>query len=354
MIPYGRQTIDDSDIQAVIDVLRSDYLTTGPAVDQFEAAMCRHTGSDYAVAVSSGTAALHCALKAIGIGHGDEVIVPAMTFAATANAVVYCGATPIFADVCPDTLLIDPASVEKRITPRTRAVVAVDYAGQPCDYSMLQLICSRYDLILIADACHSIGGSYKTRRVGSLADLTCFSFHPVKAITTGEGGMVVTDRKEYADRMRRFRNHGRNGLDMVKMGHNYRLSDIQAALGISQLAKLDKFIDHRKTIAERYRAKLSITAIPLSVNAWADPAYHLFVIQSQERDKLRARLAEAGIGTQIHYCPVHLLAYYQKHYSIPAHICPVAEAAYGRVLSLPIYPGLSDNDVGRVCEVINA
>jgi dTDP-4-amino-4,6-dideoxygalactose transaminase len=354
MIPYGRQTIDDADIQAVVDVLQSDYLTTGPAVERFEAAVCRHIGAGYAAAVSSGTAALHCALKAIGIGHGDEVIVPAITFAATANAVVYCGGLPVFADVCPDTLLIDPVSVEERITPRTRAIVAVDYAGQPCDYDVLQGICNQYDLILIADACHSIGGSYKGRPVGSLADLTCFSFHPVKAITTGEGGMVVTDNPHYSCRIDRFRNHGRNGLDMVAMGHNYRLSDIHAALGISQLSKLDGFVERRRQIANQYRHWLPLRVMPLAVEPWAGHAYHLFVIQSPGRDKLRARLADSGIGTQIHYCPVHLLAYYWGRLGYKPGICPVAESAYFKILSLPIYPGLSDNDVDRICEVINS
>ncbi|MCP4566239.1 MAG: aminotransferase class I/II-fold pyridoxal phosphate-dependent enzyme, partial [FCB group bacterium] len=247
MIPYGRQSIDEEDIQSVVEVLRSDWLTTGPKVDAFEHALADYVGAEYGVAVSSGTAALHCAMYALGIGPGDEVILPPMTFAATANCVVFLGGTPVFADVQPDTLLIDPVAVEKKITKRTRAIIAVDYAGQPCDYDSLRDIANSHGLSLIADGCHALGAVYKGHRVGSLADMTVFSFHPVKHITTGEGGMITTNDPKFAGRMRRFRNHGidtdfrqreQQGswyYEMVDLGYNYRITDMQCALGLSQL-----------------------------------------------------------------------------------------------------------------------
>jgi len=240
VIPYGRQTITEQDIHAVLNVLQADYLTTGPTIEAFETQFSEYVGSSYAVAVSSGTAALHAAMFAIGIGPGDEVIVPPITFAATANAVVYQGATPVFADVSPDTLLIDPFKVIKKITPKTKAIIAVDYAGQPCDYLSLRLIAEQNNLFLISDACHALGAEYRGRRTGSLADITVFSFHPVKHITTGEGGMVTTDQKSLAEKMRLFRNHGINSdhrsrqktgtwyYEMVELGYNYRLTDLQA------------------------------------------------------------------------------------------------------------------------------
>jgi perosamine synthetase len=260
VMPYGRQVIDETDIEAVVQVLRSDWLTTGPRVEEFEQAVARCVDAPYAVAVSNGTAALHAAMYAIGVGPGDEVIVPAMTFAATANSVVYQGGTPVFADVEPQTLLLDPLQVAAKITPRTKAVVAVDYAGQPCDYTALRDIVEKHGVLLIADACHALGASCEGKPVGSLADLTVFSFHPVKHITTGEGGMVVTAHAELAARMRLFRNHGissdhrqRHQLgtwyyEMTDLGYNYRLTDLQCA-----------------TIADtwRRRARLSSVRHPL-------------------------------------------------------------------------------------------
>ena len=263
-IPYGRQQIDEDDIAAVVDVLRSDWLTTGPMVDKFEQAVADYTGAKYAVAVSSGTAALHAAMFAIGIGPGDEVIVPPMTFVATANAVVYQGGTPVFVDIEAETLLINPDLIEEKITPRTKAIIAVDYAGQPCDYDALREIADQHNLFLVADACHSLGAKYKGRKVGTLADLTVFSFHPVKPITTGEGGMVVTDNAEWTEQIRRFRNHGITSdhrqrqeqrtwhYEMTALGRNYRLSDIQCALGVTQLGNLQKNIEKRQRIANRY------------------------------------------------------------------------------------------------------
>ena len=254
MLPYGRQSVNDTDISAVIEVLNSDFLTTGSKIGEFESAVCKFTGAKNAVAVNSGTAALHAAMFALKIENGDEVIIPPITFAATANCVLYQGGTPIFADVDAGTLLIDPAKVDALITPRTKAVIAVDYAGQPCDYEQLRAICDKHGLALVADACHSIGATYQERNVGTLADLTCLSFHPVKHITTGEGGMTLTDNVKLADRMRRFRNHNISAdsrqreeagswyYEIVDLGYNYRITDFQCALGMSQLSKLKDWV----------------------------------------------------------------------------------------------------------------
>ena len=264
VLPYGRQEIDEDDLEAVCEVLRSDWLTTGPKVDEFEAAMAAATGARHGVAIANGTAALHAAMFAAGIGPGNEVIVPALTFAATANCVVYQGGTPIFADVDPDTLLLDPAAAEALVTPRTKALIAVDYAGQPCDYDALGHLASRHGLTLVADACHAPGGAYRSRPVGSLADLSTFSFHPVKHLTTGEGGMVTTDSADLARRMREFRNHGittdhrqraASGswfYEMTDLGYNYRLSDLNCTLGLSQLKKLPARVERRRDIARAY------------------------------------------------------------------------------------------------------
>jgi perosamine synthetase len=292
MIPYGRQCIDEEDIQAVVNVLRSDWLTTGPLIEAFEEAFARRVGARHAVAVSSGTAALHAAMHALGIVQGDEVIVPAITFAASANCVVYQGGTPVFADVDPETLLIDPASVESRLSSKTKAIIAVDFAGQPCDYDALKDIAERHNLVLVADACHALGGRYKDKPVGTLAALNAFSFHPVKHITTGEGGMVTTDDPIMAERMLLFRNHGittdhrqraQQGswfYEMVELGYNYRITDFQCALGMSQLKKLSKWVEQRREIARRYNnAFFNIPFVkPLGVNGDVFHAYHLYVI----------------------------------------------------------------------------
>lgn len=366
-IPYGRQWLDENDIQAVVEVLRSDWLTTGPKVAEFEDVFAQAVGSQQAVAVSNGTAALHCAVSAVNIGPGDEVIVPSMTFAATANCVMYRGGTPVFADVLPSTLLIDPAEVEAKLTPRTAAVIAVDYAGHPCDYDKLREITDRQGIRLIADACHSLGGSYKGRSVGSLADLSAFSFHPVKHITTGEGGMIACDDQILADRMRIFRNHGITSdhrqreekgtwfYEMVDLGWNYRITDFQCALGISQLRKLPEWLGRRREIARRYdEAFAEAQAIkPLCVNKDVTHAYHLYVVRI-EPNKWRDRasvfndLRDRGILANVHYVPVHLHPFYQQRFGTGKGMCPVAEKAYEQIVSLPIFPRMTDQDVKRV------
>ncbi len=368
-LPYGRQSIDEADIQAVAEVLRSDWLTTGPAVSRFEEAVAAFTGAAHAVAVSSGTAALHAAMFAIGIGPGDEVIVPPMTFAATANAVLYQGGTPVFADVDPATLLLDPAAAEACITPRTKAVVAVDYSGQPCDYDALTALAARHGLTLVADACHSLGATYKHQAVGTLADLTVFSFHPVKHITTGEGGMVMTHRAGWRDRMAAFRNHGIDTdhrqraergswfYEMQDLGYNYRLTDFQCALGLSQLARLPAWLARRREIAAAYTSTLSRFSWvrPVAVRPDVEHAWHLYPVRvARGRSEVFAALRQAGIGVNVHYVPVHLHPYYRRRFGTGPGLCPVAEAAYQELLSLPIFPAMTDADVERVLETLDA
>ncbi len=366
-LPYGRQFLDDDDIAAVVEVLRSDWLTTGPQVEHFEASVSEFCGVRFGAAVSSGTAALHAAMHALDIGPGDEVIAPPMTFAATANCVLYQGATPIFADVQPDTLLIDPAKVEAAVTDRTRAIIGVDYAGQPCEWDALRELANRHGLALVADGCHALGAELGGRRVGGLADMTVFSFHPVKHVATGEGGMVVTDDAELADRVRLFRNHGistdhrrREAMgswfyEMVELGYNYRMTDIQCALGVSQMRKLPWFLERRRKLAALYdEAFAGDGAVrPLAVRERALHAYHLYVVKlAPEIDRARAfsQLRGKGIGVNVHYIPVHLHPYYRDRLGTKPGLCPAAEAAYEMILSLPMHPGLDDEGVQRVVE----
>lgn len=369
MLPYGRQDITDADVDAVVAVLRSDWLTTGPAVAEFERRCAAAVGAQHGVAVSNGTAALHTAMRALGIGPGDEVIVPALTFVASANCVLYEGGTPVFADVEPDTLLIDPESVASRITPRTRAILAVDYAGQPADYAALRACAGTFaggrPLSLVADGCHALGARDRGRPVGSLADLTCFSFHPVKHITTGEGGLVATDDAQLAERMRLFRNHGittdhrqreeRGGFhyEMTELGFNYRLTDIQCALGSQQLERLPAFIARRRAIAARYDAAFSAMPglRPLARRSDVQHAYHLYVVRlvledlREDRAEIFRALRAEHIGVNVHYQPVYLHPYYRERFGHREGLCPVAEQAYPTLLSLPMFPAMSDSDV---------
>ena len=372
MIPYGRQCVTADDLEAVAETLQSDWLTTGPKVDEFERTVADYVGVNHGLAVCNGTAALHCAAVAAGIGHGDEVIVPAITFVATANAVVFQNGTPVFADVDRDTLLIDPDSVESKITAKTKAIFAVDYAGQPCDYAALRSIADRYNLKLVADASHSIGATSELGKVGQLADLTTFSFHPVKPITTGEGGMVVTNDEMLWRTMRRFRNHGIDNdsrqreasgqwfYEMVALGYNYRIPDILCALGISQLKKLTGWIKRRQQIATQYDNAFSrISGItPLLTRPGVSHGYHLYVIRIDEqrfgksRDELFRLLRENGIGVNVHYLPLNLHRFYRDNFSAHAGQCPVAEQVFSEILSLPIYPDMENSQVELVIGAI--
>lgn len=367
-LPYSRQSISEEDIQAVVEVLRSDWLTTGPALGRFEQALATYVDTKHAVAVSSGTAALHAAMFALGIGPGDEVIVPALTFVATSNCVVYQGGTPVFADVDPSTLLLDAGSVQARLTPRTKAIIAVDYAGQPCDYDALRSLARQHGLALVADASHALGADLRGQRTGGLADLTTFSFHPVKPITTAEGGAVTTDDEQLAARCRQFRNHGigqdhhqraRAGswrYQMTDLGYNYRLNDLQAALGLSQLRRLDAWTARRREIAQHYdRGLQSLAGVrPLRLGAQAGHAYHLYVVRIDARpgarDEVFSLLRRAGIGVNVHYGPVHLHPFYRERFGTGPGMCPVAEAAAEEILSLPLFPAMTEADADRVLD----
>jgi perosamine synthetase len=368
VIPYSRQTIYEEDIQSVVDVLNSDWLTTGPAVDLFEEKLANMVYASHAIAVSSGTAALHMAMDAIGIKEGDEVIVPAITFAATANCVVYQGGTPVFVDVDPDTLLIDPNRVAEKITSKTKAIIGVDYAGQICDYDKLYDICGR-NIKIVADSCQSLGAWRFGFPSGTLADITTFSFHPVKNITTGEGGMAVTNNASLARRMKMFRNHGINSdhrqrteenswyYEMQFLGYNYRITDIQCALGISQLDKLSYFIERRNYIAKKYRYafKNNPNVEPLKELSDTMNAYHLFVARfpRERRDRIFRDLRALNVGVNVHHIPVHLHPFYLSNYATGRGLCPVAEAAYDRILSLPIFPSMTEIKIDYVINAVN-
>ncbi len=367
-LPYGKQEIADADIKAVVEALVSGWLTTGPRVAEFEQAFAAHCGAREGAAVNSGTAALHCAMRAIGVAEGDEVIVPAITFAASANAAVYEGAAPVFADVEADTLLIDPVSVAMKITPRTKAIVAVDYGGQPADYDALRDLAKDRGIAIIADACHAPGAIYKGRSTGTLADISCFSFHPVKHMTTCEGGMAVTDNAKMAAHMRRFRNHGidsdhrsreaqgAHAYDMVELGYNYRLPDVQCALGLAQLARLTGWVAARRRVAGWYDAALAGLAdvTPLKTHGDRTHAHHLYVVKLAnhvDRDQAFARLRAEGIGANVHYAPVHLHSFYRRRGHGPG-LAPVAEAVSKRILTLPMFPAMNQADVARVADAL--
>lgn len=373
-LPYGRQSVDESDIQAVVEVLRSDWLTTGPRVAEFEEAFATRVGAEHAVSFSSGTAALHAAAFAAGLKPGDEAITTPLTFAATANCVLYQGATPVFADVSGDTLNVDPEQVDRKISPKTRAIIPVDYAGHPADLTPILAIARQHGLTVIEDACHALGAEYGGRRVGSIADMTVFSFHPVKHITTGEGGMVATNDPRLAETLRRFRNHGissdarqrqRAGqwhYEMVLLGFNYRLPDIVCALGIQQLKKLDGNLARRREIAARYTVALREIpgVIPPAVRLEGNPAWHLYPIRldltklTVDRAEVFRALRAENIGVNVHYIPVHLHQYYRERFkSNSKGSYPVAEDAYERLISLPMFHSMTAQDVEDVIHALH-
>jgi len=372
LLPYGHQRIDEEDIKAVIEVLRSDWITTGPKVAEFEEAFAGYIGSKYAVSFSSGTAALHGASFAAGLGPGDEAITTPMTFCATANCVLYQGAKPVFADICLDTLNIDPDEIARRITPRTKAILPVDYAGHPPDLEPILELARRHGLVVIEDACHALGAKYGGRRVGSISHMTVFSFHPVKNITTGEGGMVATGDAKLARRLRMFRNHGidsdarerqANGhwsYEMVALGYNYRLTDIGCALGISQLRKLEPNLARRRQIANQYTAVFQDIAgvVPPAARPEVIPAWHLYPIRLDlsklrvDRSEIFRALRAEGLGVNVHYIPVHLHRYYRDQFGYRGGEYPVAERAYENLISLPIFHGMRDQDIGDVIEAV--
>lgn len=370
MIPYGKQTIDQDDIQAVVDVLQSDFLTTGPKIAEFEQTVADYVGAKYAVAISNGTSALHAACFAAGIGPGDEVITTPLTFAASANCVLYCGGTPVFADVDPKTYNIDPEDIQRKITDRTKAIIAVHLAGQPCDMDAIHSIAREHGLIVIEDGAHALGSVYKGKKVGSMSDMTTFSFHPVKPITTGEGGMIVTDNEDFYKKMILFRSHGitRDDSMMTRndgpwfyqqfdLGYNYRITDIQCALGCSQMKKLDRFLARRKEIVARYNEAFAdcdniITPYQLSDT---ESGWHLYIVQVKKCDRRQVfeNMREKGIGVNVHYIPVYMHPYYQEHGYENVH-CANAEEIYSHIISLPLYPGLTSEQQDYVIDTLKS
>lgn len=378
---YGHQCLDEADCQAVLDVLRSDYLTCGPRIDELERRLCEITGAKYAVAVSNGTAALHIACLAAGIKEGDEVITTPITFAASANCALYCGARPVFADINERTYNIDPESVRAHVTERTRAVVAVDYTGQSAQLDELLEICREHGLILITDGAHSIGTKYKGRPTGSIADLTTFSFHPVKTVTAGEGGAVMTNDEKLYEKLVLFRTHGitRNPAlmspegdgedgkvprgpwyyEQTELGYNYRMTDIQAGLLISQLNKLDLFKARRKEIVQKYDAafsKLPQIIVQEEIPE-SDTTRHLYILRIDpekltiDRKQFFEALGAENICCNVHYIPVYYFPYYRR-LGYRRGLCPKAEKLYEEIISLPLYYGMSDQDVEDVITAV--
>lgn len=369
-IPYGKQWIDEDDIKAVCEAMSSDFITTGPRVEEFEALLASYVGAKYAVVVNSGTSALHAAYSVAGVSRGDEVITSPMTFAATANAAVYLQAKPVFADIDYSSGIINHKKIEDAISSRTKVIAPVDFAGLPVDIDAIKAIAEKNQLVMVEDAAHSLGATYKGQKVGSLADMTILSFHPVKHITTGEGGVIITNNPDFYKKLLMFRSHGieRNTelqkehgswyYEMQTLGYNYRITDIQCALGISQLKKLDKFVDVRRAIALQYSRQLAglkdYIELPadgeFSISSW-----HLYAIKvrggARDRRLLFDYLQFRDIGVQVHYLPVYWHPFYQR-LGYPKGLCPEAERFYSNVLSLPIFPKMTNADIVRVCTEI--
>ncbi|HLC41817.1 MAG TPA: aminotransferase class I/II-fold pyridoxal phosphate-dependent enzyme [Methylomirabilota bacterium] len=368
LLPYARQTIEADDVAAVSEALTSDWITQGPVVARFEEALAAFGGVAHAVVFSSGTAALHAACWAAQIGPGDDVITTPLTFAATANAIVSQGARPVFADIDPRSLNVDPEAVMRKATARTRAILPVDFAGLPCDYDWLLSLARDRGWIVIADAAHSLGGAYRDRPVGAIADMTVFSFHPAKSITCGEGGAVLTDRADLAERLRRVRHHGIRYLDpqrpwryeIEQPGQNYRLTDFQSALGLSQLKKLEVFWMARSRLARRYRELLSgarfleLPALPQGVRH----AWHLFVVLlrserlSADQDLILQTLRAENIGVQLHYSLIYHHPFYRKRFGYEPGLCPLAESVERRLMTLPLFASMSEADQDDVLRAL--
>lgn len=371
-LPYGKQWIEDDDIEAVVNVLKSDFLTTGPAIKQFEEKVADYVGAKYAVAFSNGTAALHGACFVAGIGEGDEVITTPITFAASANCVRYVGGTVVFADINEDTYNIDPIEIEKKITSKTKAIIPVHFTGQPAEIYAIHSLAKKHNLIVIEDCAHALGAEYKGQKIGALSDMNMFSFHPVKHVTTGEGGVITTDNEEYYKNLLKFRSHGitRDGqslsrndgpwyYEMQFLGYNYRMTDIQAALGNSQLNKLDRFIARRREIVNMYNDAFhnhDYIVTPKQLLE-ANSSWHLYIIQlklqklNATRREIFESLVTQNIGVNVHYIPVHTLGYYQN-LGYKAGSLPKAEALYEKMITLPLFPQMTDQDVQDVINTV--
>lgn len=369
-LPYGRQTVDEDDIKAVVETLRSPFITQGPKVDEFERSIAEYVGSKYAVAFANGTAALHGAYFAAGVRSGDEVITSPITFAATANAAIYCGGVPVFADIDPKTYNLDPKEAERFITEKTKVIAPVDFTGQPVQIDIFMELAEKYSVTIVQDGAHSLGATYKGEKVGTQAHMTMFSFHPVKPITTAEGGVITTNDVKLYEQLKLFRTHGiektpyaeNEGAwyyEMTDLGYNYRLNDLQAALGLSQLKKIDRFIARRREIAAKYDVLLQDVPGVVIPHVLDDvqSGWHLYMIQIDEsvvnksRKEVFKQMREANIGVHVHYIPVYWHPYYRK-LGYKKGLCPQAEAWYEQALTLPVFPTMTDEDVEYVVMVL--
>jgi len=373
IIPYGRQCVDASDIREVIRVLKSDWLTQGPKIKEFEDALCKYTGARYAVAVSSGTAALHIACLAANIKRDDEVITSPITFVASANSILYCGGTPVFADIQEDTINIDPEEIKKKISPNTKAIIPVHFAGHPCDLEEISLIAQKHNLLVIEDAAHALGAEYKNTKIGSCkySDMAIFSFHPVKSITTGEGGVILTNNKEIFKKLLILRNHGiakekaelmnkNEGpwyYEMQELGFNYRITDLQCALGVSQLKKLKKFLERRRELISIYNRNLhKIDKVNLPIEKpYVKSAWHIYYVrlkESSKRSLIFEELQKFNIGVQVHYIPVHLQPYYRNRFGYKVGDYLKAEDYYKSTITLPLYPKMTNDEIQYVVDIL--
>lgn len=372
-LSYGRQCITEEDINEVNKVLRGNYLTTGPMVKNFEEAIANYVGAKYAVAVTNGTAALHIACLAAGIKEGDEVLVPAVTFVASSNCVLYCGGTPVFVDVDMNTGNIDVTKMEEMITPRTKAIIPVDFSGHSVNMDRIMEIADKYNLIVIEDGAHALGSEYKGKKVGSKAHMTEFSFHPVKPITTGEGGVVTTNSKDLYEKLKLYRthgitreeeqlidNHGPWYYEQQVLGYNYRIPDINCALGLSQMRKLDLFLEKRRNIVKKYNEAFSLNrflTVPTE-EEYSNSGWHIYVVKLNlnelrvGRKEIFEALQKENIGVNVHYLPVYLQPYY-KNLGYEKGLCPIAEEYYDRILTLPLHPSMSERDVSDVIKAVN-
>lgn len=364
MISYGKQWIEDEDISSVVDILKDDWITQGPAIEKFESAVANYAGGKYAVAFNSGTSALHAAMHTAGVKKNSEAVTSPITFLATSNSVIYCGGKPVFTDIDSNTYCLDINRLPDSINCNTKVIAPVDFAGYPVDINAVKDIAADNEIVVVEDAAHALGARINGVKVGSGADMTMFSFHPVKHITTGEGGMIVTDNEEYAEKLKLFRNHGITKdpektirkncgpwyYEMQSLGYNFRITDIQCALGFSQLSRLDGFLARRNEIAKKYDKAFSECPniiIPPKANGSSYHAYHIYpvVIKGVSRKEVFLKLRERGIICQVHYIPVHLQPYYMENYGYKEGMFPEAENYYSNEITIPLYPKMSDEDV---------
>ncbi|KYC54024.1 MAG: UDP-4-amino-4-deoxy-L-arabinose--oxoglutarate aminotransferase [Candidatus Methanofastidiosum methylothiophilum] len=366
-IPYGLHSIDQEDINEVIKVLKTDWLTTGPKIKEFEDALCNYVGCENAVVVNSGASALDIAVQSLDLPKKSEIITSPFTFVATSNSILYNNHKPVFVDIEKETRNIDPKEIEKKITKKTGAIIYIDYAGHPCEIDEIKEIADNYDLLLIEDASHSIGAEYKGKKIGNFADMTIFSFHPVKNITTGEGGAVLTNNPKYYEKLKMLRNHGINKetkerygkeagyeYDMKLLGRNYRITDLQCALGLSQLKKLNLFVREKKRLSETYNKYLSeLEFIDIPTNkAYVKHAWHLYtiLINDMDRDDIFIKLRKMNIGVNVHYIPIYHFTYYKENFNFKPKNYPVTEEVFHKIISLPLFPTMSSEQQNYVID----